>query len=168
MRVFILDTSAVIPGFVPLEDEGSLCVTVREVVEEVTNPRERLALELAVEQGRLRVETPGEDALARARAGARESGDLTHLSETDLALLALALEKKEAGAEAVILTDDFDIQNLATILGIEYAPMAERGIGRVFRWVLVCRGCRRRYPADYGEEVCGVCGSPLKSVPGRE
>ncbi len=166
MKLFLLDTSAVIPGFIPLE-EGYGYLTVEGVIREVTNEVERLKLELAVEQGHLRVERPGEDALARVRERAGESGDSRHLSETDLDLLALALEKKEAGDEPVILTDDFDIQNLASILGIEYTPLAERGIGRVFRWRLVCRGCRRRYPADYGEEVCGVCGSPLKSVPER-
>jgi UPF0271 protein len=167
VRLFLLDTSAIISDFVPLEDGESRYVTVEGVVSEVTNRDEGLKLELAIEQGHLRVESPGEDAVARVRDRARESGDERLLSETDLALLALALEKKEAGEEPVILTDDYDIQNMASILGIEYTPLAERGIGRVFRWRLVCKGCKRRYPSDYGEKVCMVCGSPLKSVPER-
>lgn len=165
MIVHILDTSAFVAGFVP-SGEGSF-VTVSSVIRELTNDKERLKAEIAVEQGSVTLEDPGEEAREQVKKVAADSGDLGLLSETDREVIALAVQRREGGDEVLILTDDYDIQNMARHMGIPYKPMAEKGIGRVFTWIIICKGCKKRFNEDYKEKDCDVCGSLLKRVPKR-
>ena len=154
MRVHILDTSAFVAGFVP-SGEGEF-VTVSSVLREITNEKERMVAEIAVEQGGLTLEDPGPEAMGKVKEAATTSGDLGLLSDTDMEVLALALEKMGQGHEVLILTDDYDIQNVATNMGIPYRPMAERGIGRVFKWLIICKGCKKRFDEAYDEKECDI------------
>ena len=86
------------------------------------------------------------------------------MSETDLALVSLALERS-----ALLITDDYRMQNVATILDIEWQGVSEVGIGQVWAWTLICSGCRSEFEApnststkqkNYGE--CTNCGTALK------
>jgi UPF0271 protein len=80
----------------------------------------------------------------------RDSGVI---SDTDRELLALALD-----LEAVLYTDDFAIQNVATALGVQTHPITQRKAKRVF-WKYRCSGCGKYYDHD-GE--CPVCGAAIK------
>lgn len=153
-RTLVLDTSAVIAGFVPgLADAKQ--ITVPEVLEEARDLCSRLELETAVLAGKVKVGEPSPDSLAKVRAKAKQTGDV--VSQTDIRLLALALDLKSDNAELV--TDDYAIQNIASSLGIPYSRVAMPGIKEVLRWEAVCPGCGRRYPPSATK--CPACGSEL-------
>ena len=101
----------------------------------------------------LRVVSPGRQALDRVAAAAAKSRDTGIISATDADLLALALEH-----DAVIYTDDFAIQNVASVLGVATHPIQQRKAKRVF-WKYRCSGCGRYFDHD-GE--CLICGAAIK------
>ena len=91
-------------------------------------------------------------------------GEGGRLSEADMDLLALAMD-----LEVPCLTDDYSIQNVAALLGIEALPFREAGIKDVWTWGLRCSGCRRTFEAEEARagDPCPVCGAPLRTAPRR-
>jgi len=161
----VLDTSAFLAGFNPFSI-GENQATVPKVEEEIrANSMIWVRFKTAVENGKLKVKTPSEEALNKAKASAITVGDSFFLSETDTQLLALALEIKAAGDRPHIVSDDYSIQNVATKMGIEFTALATFGIRRLLEWVRYCPACRREYAADYGSTTCIICGTELKRKP---
>jgi UPF0271 protein len=163
----VLDTSAFLAGFDPFsvsEDQ----VTVPKVEEEIKgNSMTLVRFKTAVENGKVKVKAPSEDFWNRVKASANRVGDSFFLSETDLQILALALELKAEGCTPQIVTDDYSIQNVATQIGIEFVSLATFGIRRLLEWVRYCPACHREYPANYNSTKCTVCGTALKRKPRR-
>ncbi|MEJ5326709.1 MAG: ribonuclease VapC [Candidatus Bathyarchaeia archaeon] len=161
----IIDTSAFLAGFDPFsisEDQA----TVPKVREEIrSKSMEGVRFETAVENRKLKVKVPSKEYLNKVKTSANKVGDSFFLSETDMQILALALEFKAAGYIPQIVTDDYSIQNVATKMGIEFAPLATFGIRRLLEWVRYCPACRREYMADYSSTKCTVCGTLLKRKP---
>lgn len=159
-RTLVLDTSAVIAGFVPgLADAEQ--VTVHEVLEEARDLCSKLELETAVLAGKVKVAEPSKNSLAEVRSKVKYTGDV--VSGTDIKLLALALDFKSEKAELV--TDDYAVQNLASMLDVTYRRVAMPGIKEVLRWEAVCPACGRRYPLSAVK--CLTCGSKLERRPRR-
>lgn len=159
-KVYVLDTSAVIAGFVPgLADVEQ--VTVQEVLEEARDLCARLEFETAVTAGKVSVIEPSKESLLKVRKKVGETGD--RVSKVDIKLLALALDLHLAGKKPELVTDDYAIQNLASLFGISYERVAMPGIKEVFAWKAVCPACGRIYPADASR--CEVCGSRLIRKP---
>ena len=126
-----------------------------------------LRFKTAVENGKVKVKAPSEDFWNKVKASASKVGDSFFLSETDLQILALALELKAEGYTPQIVTDDYSIQNVATQIGIAFVSLATFGIRRLLEWVRYCPACHREYPADYKSTTCTVCGTALKRKPRR-
>jgi len=161
----VLDTSAILAGFDPFAVSENQA-TVPKVQEEIkTNSMTLVRFKTAVENGKLKVKTPSEEFLNKVKASAITVGDSFFLSETDMQILALALELKAAGYSPQIVSDDYSIQNVATKMEIEFAALATFGIRRLLEWVRYCPACHREYPADYGSTTCPVCGTELKRKP---
>ncbi len=164
-KAVVLDTSALIAGFDPLSIEGEH-YTVPKVKDEIAeNSMSDVRFKIAVENGKLRVRIPNEISLSRIKASATVVGDTFFLSETDLQVLALALELKTEGYTPLIVTDDYSIQNVANQVGIEFVSLATYGIRRRLHWIRYCPACHRKYPADSKQKTCEVCGTPLKRKP---
>jgi UPF0271 protein len=126
--------------------------TTPSVVEELGDLHARCRFEVLAATG-LRVREPREEDRVRVEAAALATGDTGVLSGTDRDILALALE-----LSAVIVTDDFAVQNVAHRLGIETRSIRQRP-ARAIRWRYRCSGCGRywREPGD-----CPVCGAAIK------
>ncbi len=131
--------------------EGSI-ITTPSVVEELRDENARTAMELM----NVRVEPPLESFKKKVRAKAGVTKDSEDLSRTDIDILAKALEYS---GRAILVTDDFAVQNTAIQLGIKVMPAGQRKIKDVLLWEKQCIGCKRRFPQG---DVCPVCGSPLK------
>jgi UPF0271 protein len=116
----------------------------------------------------VKVENPQKSFLEKARDSASEVGDAHFLSETDLQVLALALELKTRGYTPLIATDDYSIQNVAKQMRIEFAPLATFGIRRRLQWLRYCPACHKKYSASYKSSTCEVCGTELKRKPLKE
>jgi UPF0271 protein len=140
--------------------------TVPKVEDEMrANSMMWVRFKTAVENKKLKVKAPSEEFLSTVKACAIRVGDSFFLSETDMQILALALELKAAGYSPQIVTDDYSIQNVATQMGIEFASLATFGIRRLLEWVRYCPACHKEYPADYGSTRCKVCSTKLKRKP---
>jgi UPF0271 protein len=121
-----------------------------------------------VENGKLRIRTPNDLFLSKVKTAATQVGDTLFLSETDLQLLALALELKTGGYSPLIITDDYSMQNVANQMGIEFASLATFGIRRRWQWIRYCPACHKQYPADSNIKKCQVCGTELKRKPQKK
>lgn len=161
-KVYVLDTSAVIAGFVPGLAKAEQ-MTVQEVIEEANDLCSKLELETAVAAGKVKVVNPSREALDEIGKKVAQTGDV--VSAVDAKLLALALDLKRAGEEPELVTDDYAIQNLASLFGLLYQRIAMHGIKEVLRWEMVCPACNHRYAPPASR--CEVCGSRLVRRPRR-
>ncbi|MDD2440216.1 MAG: NOB1 family endonuclease [Methanosarcinaceae archaeon] len=153
MTFYIADSAVFIMGNCNVD--SSLLITIPSVVDEIRAEAARLRLDLAREGG-LRVEWPEPEMLKKVKELAAYTRDLEELSKTDLEILAKALEYKD---RALLLTDDYAVQNVAVQLGIEVKPIAQKKIKDLLIWEKKCIGCKKTF--DSGE-ICPICGSPLK------
>lgn len=133
--------------------EGSV-ITVPSVVEELRDESSRTTLELMD----VRIEPPLSSSKKKVMTKAGITRDSDELSDTDIDILAKALEYSER-EETVLVTDDFAVQNTAIQLGIRVIPAGQRKIKDVLVWEKQCIGCKRRFPL--GDE-CPVCGSQMR------
>jgi UPF0271 protein len=121
------------------------------VVEELVDLRSRCRME-ALRASGMQVLSPSPESVRRVSDAGRETGDVTRLSPPDTDLLALALDRG-----AIIVTDDFAVQNVALSLGLGVQGILQRK-ARPRRWRFRCPACHRRYPSA---GTCLACGSPL-------
>ncbi|WP_297499564.1 type II toxin-antitoxin system VapC family toxin [Thermococcus sp.] len=154
--MLIIDTAIFIQG---VDVEG---VTTPKVVEEVKDPESKLFLEGLISAGKVRVLVPSKESVEAVKEASKKTGELNELSEADLEVLALAYELR-----GVLFTDDYNLQNVAKTLGIEFRTL-KRGIKRVIRWNYVCIGCGKRFGGMPPGGVCPDCGSPVRLIPRRK
>ncbi len=151
---YVLDTSAILSGK-DFSAENELYSSPK-ILDELQHGRMRRRLDFLIESG-LKVQSPSKESENRVRECAEKTGDLARISGADLEILSLALE-----LDAVLLTDDYSIQNLATELGVKYQGITQKGITEVFKWSYRCKGCGRFWEEMH--DVCPVCGSELKTA----
>lgn len=158
---FVLDTSAIIYGFNPRLVDGDHFITPRVSIE-LLGKKTKAATDLSLISGRLKVKAPNDyyKGIVKSRAGS--TGDLSVLSETDLEVAALALELKMQGSDPVVISDDYSLQNLCNMLGLNFRPMMTKGISQEFWWFLYCPACGATYQKSLKSTVCQVCGTTLK------
>jgi len=149
--VYILDSSFFLSGY-PVPD-GEL-YTIPFVVEEVRPDRKEL--HFALSKG-LQVIEPSEGSLRTVRDTAQRTGDVGRLSEADISILALALEKG-----GILVSDDYSVQNCATVLGVRFESLLEKGISKVATWYHRCAYCGRYEETDRND--CTTCGGPMKKT----
>ena len=154
--MLVIDAAIFIQG---IDVEG--CTTPK-VVEEVKDPESRLLLESLISAGKVKVLMPSGESIQAVREKAVETGELNELSEADIEVLALAYE-----LNAVLFTDDYNLQNIAKTLGIRFRTL-KRGIKRVIHWNYVCIGCGKRFSEMPPDGVCPDCGSPVRLIPKRK
>ncbi|AHL22640.1 type II toxin-antitoxin system VapC family toxin [Thermococcus nautili] len=152
----VIDAAIFIQG---IDVEG---FTTPKVVEEVKDSESKLFLEGLISAGKVKVLVPSKESVEAVMEAARRTGELNELSEADVEVLALAYELK-----ATLLTDDYNLQNIARTLGIPFKTL-KRGIKRVIRWNYVCIGCGKRFSEMPPGGVCPDCGSPVKLIPRKK
>jgi len=119
----VMDTGAIMAGL-PLSLPGRHATTPR-VVGEVRDRESRRILEDSISYGRLEVLEPSGDSIKRARRAARRAGVLGRLSETDIEVLALAIE-----LGAPVATDDYALQLASMEAGVGFVRVRYRGVRR--------------------------------------
>ena len=155
----VLDTSALISW--PLSElSGSMIVNSQVTELEKFSPtRAQIIQSLG-----LIISEPSRDSISEVSKIAVETGDMSGISQTDLSLVALAYSK-----EAILVTDDYRMQNLAERLGMEWKSVVMEGISETWDWELRCIGCGTVFdsperPSDKKREMkeCINCGSSLR------
>lgn len=150
----VLDTSAILSG----RWQGGDVVTTPGVIDEFEEGGHSWRLLQYAREAGLHVLLPSDDAVQEVQAAARHTGDLATLSDTDVEVLALATSL----SDAVMVTDDYAMQNVAMELDVPYETMAEEGISEPWVWRRRCRSCGRWVAAE--AEQCPVCGGPVRRV----
>jgi UPF0271 protein len=151
-KTFVLDTSVFIYSVLI---SGNM-YTVPEVTRELRSSEAGVVLQEYLKDG-LKIESPLKTDVEIVTEKAKSTGDYLRLSQADIDLLAKALE-----LSGTLVTDDYSIQNVAALLGIETQPIQQARIKRVLKWRRRCVGCGRLYES---EAICPVCGSEVKVKP---
>ncbi|MHA1603279.1 MAG: NOB1 family endonuclease, partial [Candidatus Freyarchaeota archaeon] len=132
------------------------------VLEEVTDEHSRMILNLSISNKVVKIRTPTLASIKRAENAAKNTGDSSVLSPTDIQILALAIDLKNEDQNPLLITDDYSLQNVAKTLGIPFKPIIRDGIKQRFAWIRYCTSCKKRYPNTYSGEICEICGGKLK------
>ena len=155
----VLDTAALI-SWPLVELNGGMAVEGQ--VEEVRRVSKARLVE--VDAANLKWMEPSEISIEKATSLAISSGDLAGLSDVDLRLLALTLEKN-----AKLHTDDYRLQNICEMTGLSWSSVELSGISQVWSWEIRCEGCGEVHehlqgtiPASKEIGECGDCGSKLR------
>ena len=149
METYIIDSGVIFLRKALYEN----MITIPEVIDEIKDEDSKFYLSLL----NLRVEDVDDKYVKKVIEGAKKTGDVHRLSNTDIKLIAKAIEvcEKVGKDKVILLTDDYSIQNLAMYFGIKFENVVQKTISKVFKWVKVCKGCGRKIEDD----VCPVCGS---------
>jgi UPF0271 protein len=108
----VLDASAFINASML---EKAECFTTPDVIAELKDIKSKSLAEVAIGQGMLSVRSPSPESIRKVIGKALDVGSEKILSTADLSVMALALE-----LDAVVVTDDWTLQNLAAHFGIPY------------------------------------------------
>ena len=144
----VLDTSAFIHEYHTDEPLASI-PAVREELED-----EHAYRFDALEGSGMHLHIPEPETVERIERAARETGDFAELSRTDVRLVAVAFE-----LDAVLVTDDYAMQNVAERLNVSVEVIAREGITEQRDWQFQCAGCGREF--DEHHDRCPICGSDL-------
>ena len=154
MPIYIADSSVFILGMPLPSRMQNRIITTPEVLAELKDIKSKMVFEAALESG-VEVEPPLAWLIVEVQSHASRTGDIERLSDTDIGILAKALEH-----DGILCTDDYAIQNVAESLGIETEPILQDGIKETFEWGRRCKGCGRRFESEI--RICPICGSETK------
>ncbi len=152
----VLDTSALLSG---KTFEGELYITpgvMRELKKQGITPQLEAFLEAKV-----RTLSPSPESIKKVKSKAEETGDTTRLSPVDFGILALAVD-----LVAMIVTDDYSIENVAKALGIPYEAVMMSPIKEEVHWRYRCNGCLKFW--NEWHDHCPVCGATLRTSRSRK
>ncbi len=156
----VLDSAVFLSGRMTSMPSGFDSVYITELVRnEISRGRPNMVLQNLLELG---LKVRGPSGIEGAVEAARSTGDLDLLSETDISIIALAMQL----GNVKVLTDDFRIQNVLKSLNIDFEPAGEIGnrtIQETWEWTFRCKGCGRYFDERPGQD-CPVCGSDIKKT----
>ena len=159
-KIFIIDASAVLSGK-PINLEDAKMVTTPGVSNEFQpGGRDYQAFQFLIEKG-LTIISPSKESIIKINGTSKETGDIERLSDADKELLALSLELSKKN-EAILITDDYSIQNVANSLDIKFESISQRGIKKRFKWSCRCQGCGKKFKENI--KICPICGSKTKNI----
>jgi UPF0271 protein len=157
-KIYVLDASAIIGGFY---SKSSVNFITGEVILEIKDLKSSLLLQSAIEDGHIKVEEPEEEDIEKTNEIIESSGDILRLSRVDRNIIALALKLKRKGYIPIVVTDDYSMQNALKTIKMHYKSVLTEGIKEIYNWIKICKGCKKKYPSNYGFEDCEICGSPV-------
>ena len=144
--MYVLDASALLAG---IQIPPEMGIITYSVWEEVHHRSPDMVM--------YHIISPTPEYLQKVKKVADKTGDINVLSQTDIELLAVAVQEK-----AILITDDYAMQNVASVLGVEWKTASGEGIHEVRRWKWRCESCGRYFRKHY--EQCPVCGGRLRRV----
>jgi len=157
-KVYVLDASAIIGGFSSKKFQNYITASI---ISEIKDLKSKLILESAIEDGSIRIMEPESVDVKNVSYIITKSGDVLRLSNTDKNLVALAFKLKRESYDPMVVTDDYSMQNVLKIMDIPYCSVLTEGIKEIYGWVRVCKGCKKKYPPEYGFDECEICGTRI-------
>jgi UPF0271 protein len=133
---------------------GETFYTTYNVLDEVKSPVEREIVNSFIRSGKLKVIEINEEEIKKER---KEINNSEKLSEADISIIALV---KKLGNDSIVYTDDYELQNVLSNIGINFEGVKVKSIKKKYTWVYRCASCGRVYKIRL--EVCPVCGGKVK------
>jgi UPF0271 protein len=159
-EAIVLDATAIYSGIEHYCSMNCKFLTTPEVVGEVSHKKEwRISINGLITSKKLEIVKPKGEWIKKVKEVAKESGDLSKISDTDLSVLALAYGLSQT-IKVKLISDDYSIQNVASFLKISVIPIMDKGIKRVIKWIRYCPACSKTFHGK--ERVCDICGTRLK------
>jgi len=159
--IYILDTSSILSGKNINLKECNM-VTTPGVSDEIKPGGKDYKKFEMLKETCLKIFSPSKQFIKKIKEKAKDTGDIGRLSETDIEILALALEIKNKKETPIILTDDYSIQNIADSLSISYENISQSKIKKRFKWIFKCCGCGKKFKENINS--CPICGSETKKI----
>lgn len=161
-QIFIIDTSAILSGK-PIDISQGMLLTTTGMSDEISpGGRDYRNFQMLKEKG-LQLHSPTNTSIQRVKKNAKETGDDQRLSQTDIEILALALDlNADTNLDVTILTDDYSIQNVAMALNVKFKGFSQKEITQRFQWISHCPGCKRGFQEPI--DICPVCGTKTKLI----
>jgi UPF0271 protein len=158
-NLYILDSTAFIKlEFPALLDSKifprSFFFTTSNVISELKDLKSRMNLDIARQSSRLQITDPSPEILKRVVNFTSKRDPRTPLSNTDMSILALALQLK-----GTLISDDFTVQNAATHLQVPIKTLSGKKITQLKEWKLKCKSCGKF--TSFSLQTCPSCGGPL-------
>lgn len=147
MERYVLDASAFMNVDMLNYSKEDELFTVEEVETEARDFKSRALFALS----NVKVSEPDKKSVKAVEEEAKKSGDIHVLSKTDVKVIALALEM-----DAIVVSDDFDVQNMCEILGLDYRSVSGKKISYEFKRELVCEKCGKNGLGKFCENCGGI------------
>ncbi len=161
MKIYVVDTGALISYWERRHRELQL-VTTQAVLDEVRNRSSQRRVETLMSLGRLSVEDVVDVSVVRTVTNAaRQTGDLSVLSEADLYLLAVALSRHQTGHDVTLVSTDIAVLNTASFLGIKILDPTSKMRHHVI-WKYQCPACGHQENSSPPTLECPVCGTTMR------
>jgi len=134
--------------------------TTSLAVSEVRDLENRQALLEAIDVGIINITDPEKRYINTILLEAKNTGSLSKLSTTDIHIAALALMLRERYSNVIVITDDYELQNLLLNIKISFKPLKTSGITCFIKYTVYCPICYYT-PSNPGETTCPFCGAKL-------
>ncbi len=148
MERYVLDASAFMNVDMLNYSKDDELFTVEEIEMEAKDFKSRALFALS----NVKISEPDKKYVKTVEEEAKKSGDIHVLSKADIKVIALALEM-----DAIVVSDDFDVQNLCSILNIDYKNVSGKKISYEFKRELFCEKCGKKGVGKF----CDNCGNNL-------
>ena len=158
-RTYIIDTSVILSGK-PINLDANIVTTSSVSKEFSPGGKDYRNFQFLIEKG-LKIIDPTKESIKQINDISTKTGDIERLSDADKEILALALDINKDD-EAVILTDDYSIQNVAHVLKIKFENVNQKRITNEFKWIYRCTGCGKKYKENIN--TCLICGATIKNI----
>ncbi|OYT65842.1 hypothetical protein B6U74_02430 [Candidatus Bathyarchaeota archaeon ex4484_205] len=158
--IYLLDTMVILSGFYRAHNRKF--ITTSKVRNEVWH-RNPSKIDILLVTNQLEILDPEPQYVKKAITHSRTLGEEGKLSDSDISLIALAMQLRDSNKEVIVFTDDYSIQNVLKSLGIVYKPITSLGIRKMFKWKYVCVACKSSFSRKV--EICPKCGSKIVRLP---
>ncbi len=167
--ILVFDTNIFLTGidFSLIPNEIYTTTQVIEEIEVVKYQEKNRAIATRIfaakETGQLIIKTPVNKYINYVTINSKSTGDFSSLSETDIGLIALALELQDAKkGDVIVYTNDYSMENLCYHLGLKFKSIFKPGIKKKLNFEIYCPICNKVYPSTNGYNNCDNCGIRLK------
>ncbi len=155
----MIDTGVLFTDWIKRTPNTQYATTIG-VLEEIKNRPSLERVESMISIGRLIVMSVDTSKLELVKRAAKASGDISVLSETDLELVALAVQNMESEVDVILVSTDLALLNTAKHLGLRILDPRDK-MKHAIKWTQKCPACGHT-SSDTSEANCIVCGTEMK------
>ena len=156
--IYVADASSFLNIF-NFDFQNDFYYTVPGVLAEIRDPKNKMIMNLGLSSNHLIEAIASKESIGEIK---KLMNDLApNLSETDINVLALALDFKKEGKKFELKTDDYQIQNLAFKLGVPFKSIMMKGIKKQATFYFQCSACYKIFEGISENDGCRYCGSKL-------